>query len=252
MLGANRARVARRLKEAGIELAPRGAGRARPQKRRPTPPNLCAVLEKLYLRDRLSCREISKRLDLPEKTIQDRLRACGIAMRTRGWSNREDRVSPPIEEVERLYLVLDLSAEEAGRRLGCSRGIILRMAHEQGWPVRLGGPPSDRDPAEIELVEVLYADPKVSDALERHGVPRVAPGAAICERFPTPVRLTSGLLRELYTDCGLASSHIELLTGQPRKTIIRALGAAGVVLRPPGGRAPFLQRWRAERRHRRE
>lgn len=248
LLGVDRPRLARQLQAAGIELSPRGAGRARPQMRRPAPPNVCAVLEKLYVGDRLTAREISTRLDLSEKTVQDRLRECGIAMRTRGWANREDRVCPPIEEVKRLYLELDLSAQEVGRRLGCSRGIILRMAHEQGWPVRLGGSPSDRGPVEIELVEALYADPEVGQVLDRYRVPRVAPGAPIHERFPTPVALVPELLRELYCACGLATSHIELLTGQPRTTVIRALVAAGVELRPPGGRTPFLRRWRELRR----
>lgn len=248
LLGINRARVTQRLKAAGIEPPRRGAGRARPHVRLPSPPNLCALLERLYLEERLTAREISKRIEMSEKAVQDRLRDCGIAMRTRGWANREDRVSPPIEEVERLYLGLELPAEEVGRRLGCSRGIVLRVAHEQGWPVRLGGPVSDQDPAEIELIQALYADAQVSEVLKRHGVPEVAAGAPIHERFPTPFGLSPDLLRELYSDCGVAGSHIELLTGQPRTTVTRALVAAGVMLRPSGGRTPFVRRWRASGR----
>lgn len=248
LLGVDRRQVARRLEGAGIVLSPRGTGRPRPHLRRPDPRNLCILLEQLYVGRRLTAKQIAERLDLSEKAVQGRLRECGIPMRTRGWANREDRTSPPIEEVERLYVDLELPAEEVGRRLGCSRGIILRMAHDLGWPVRLGGPPPEQGPTEIELVEALYADPAVRQVLEQHGVPRVAPGGPIWERFPTRVVLTPELLRQLYCKCGVATTHIELLTGQPRATVIRALVAADVVLRPPGGRTPFLRRWRAERR----
>jgi hypothetical protein len=43
----------------------------------------------------------------------------------------------------------------------------------------------------------------------------------------------------------LSTFHIELLTGQPSDTVRRILLDAGVTLRPPGGRSPFLRRCRA-------
>lgn len=71
-----------------------------------------------------------------------------------------------------------------------------------------------------------------------------SPGGPITARFPGPVTLTGDLLRTLYTGCGLTARHIELLTGQPAETIRRALRAAGVRARPPGGRSPFARRVR--------
>jgi hypothetical protein len=126
--------------------------------------------------------------------------------------------------------------------VGACRATVLRSVHDLGLPVRAGGPPGLCSP-EIELVEALYADPLVRAVLACHGVPRVPAEAPIWGRFPVPVRLHRELVSDLYCGCGLSSSQIELLTGQPSQTVRRFLRAAGIALRPPGGRSPFLLRW---------
>ena len=68
------------------------------------------------------------------------------------------------------------SAEEIGRILGVSRGIVLRTAHDQGLPVRMDGPPPSHGPTEIELINALYGSADVQRVLTRHGLRQVPPG----------------------------------------------------------------------------
>ena len=84
----------------------------------------------------------------------------------------------------------------------------------------------------------------VRRALSRHGIPRRPAGGPIWQRFPVPLAVSPQLAEELYVQCGLAARHIELLTGQPTQTVLRLLKAHGIARRPPGGRAPFMRRWR--------
>jgi hypothetical protein len=81
--------------------------------------------------------------------------------------------------------------------------------------------------------------------LDARDVPRVPPGGSIWQRFPDPVPLNSPLVKDLYWGCGAGLSHIELLTGQPAMTVRGFMRRAGLPLRHPGGRTPFLRRWRA-------
>lgn len=239
-----RQRVGRMLRSAGVPVKPRGAGRQRPATRSGGP-DLDAAMEDLYLRVRLSPARIGELTGIAARTVRDRLRARGVPMRTRGRCNREDRLSVPAAALAAMYVRSGLPAREVGEMYGVSHRIVLRAAHDEGLPVRVGGPPPPGGPAEIELIEALYADRAVHVALQRHGLPEVPPGGPIWQRFPVPLRVTSELAEELYVSCGLGSRHIELLTGQPAETVRRELTASRVRLRHAGGRSPFLRRWRA-------
>jgi hypothetical protein len=111
--------------------------------------------------------------------------------------------------------------------------------------VRVGGPPPQQGPTEIELIEALYADRQVRLCLDRHGICRVPPGGPIWQRFGIPVPVGPELAVQLYESCGLGLRHIELLTGQPAETVRSLLRGRGVTLRPRSGGSPFLRRWRA-------
>jgi hypothetical protein len=199
----------------------------------------------MYEAGRLGSPQIAAILGMPERTVRDRLRRYGITVRTRGGWNREDRRTLPADVLDDLYTQLGLTADEAGRRLGTSRGIVLRSAHALGIPVRVGGIVQMPGPDQIELVEALYADPLIAEVLDIHGIQRVPPGAPIWARFPDPVPLTTPLVKDLYWACGTGLTHIELLTGQPAMTVRGFMRRAGIPLRHPGGRTPFLRRWRA-------
>jgi hypothetical protein len=199
----------------------------------------------LYEDARLSSRQIAAIVGMPERTVRDRLRRYGITPRTRGGWNREDRVTVPAHVLEALYAELGLTAAEVGERVGMSANTVLRSAHAWGVPVRSGGAVPLAEPEEIQLLIALYADPVVGAALTAHGIHRVPAGGPVSQRFPAPMPLTSVLVKDLYWGCGVGLNHIELLTGQPAESVRGFMRRAGIPLRQPGGRTPFLRRWRA-------
>jgi hypothetical protein len=201
-------------------------------------------MARLYQVYRMPSTQIAELAGISEWAVLSRLRARGVPIRTRGRNNREDRTAISPDELTALYLQAQLSADEAGSLLGVSRKVVLRSAHEQGLPVRVGGAPPSRGPSEIELLAALYADPQVRRVLDRHSVPVVPQPGPIWERFPTQQPLTADLVADLYEDCGLNTHHIELLTGRPAAAVAAVLRASGVKLRPAGGRSPFMRRWR--------
>jgi hypothetical protein len=243
----SRQRVTRALHRAGVPVKPRGSGRRRlPRCAGAAVPD--ALLADLYLHHRLTCGQISELTQIPARTVQDRLRAHGVRLRTRGRFNREDRLAVDPEILAEAYLRAGLTSDEVGKLLGVSRGVVLRSAHDEGLPVRMGGPAPSRGPTEIELITALYADADVQQVLARHGLPTVPPGGPVWRRFPIPARLSPDLAEELYVSCGIGVHHIELLTGQPADTVRKLLHAAGITLRPAGGRSPFMRRWRISQR----
>lgn len=242
IVGISRQRVGRLLSKAGVPVKPRGAGR-----RRQFDPKLAALTDvavNLYLGSNRTSGQISAMIGVPERTIRDRLRARGVRMRTRGGVNREDRATVPVEALAQLYVHAGLSATETGKHLGVPGRVVLRTAHDQGLPVRIGGPEPRRGPSEIELIDALYADPLVQRALSRHGIAPRPAGGSIWQRFSVPVHVGPELAKELYVSCGLGLRHIELISGQPAETVRALLHAQEITLRSPGGRSPFMRRWR--------
>jgi transposase len=242
IVGISRQRVGRLLNRSGVPVKPRGAGRRRPPDAEQAA--LTDLMERLYQQLGLSSGLISALTGIPERTVRDRLQARGVRIRTRGRWNRQDRLTVPADTLADLYLRAGLSAAEAGKRLGVSGRVVLRAAHDQGLPVRIGGPAPRRGPVEIELVDALYADPAVRQVLARHHITSRPAGGPIWRRFPVPLTVGPELAQELYVSCGLSLRHIELLTGQPAETIRDLLHAHGVSLRRAGGRSPFMRRWR--------
>lgn len=247
LAGLGRQRVTRALHRAGVPLRPRGAGRLRPVRRLDDPPGLPQLMAELYEAGRLSSRQVAAITGLPERTVRDRLRRYGIQARSRGRWNREDRRTLPAETLRTLYEQQGMTAGEVGELVGASRNTVLRSAHALGVPVRTGGAVPVSGPHEIELVRALYEDDLVAPVLRAHDIPRVPPGGPIWARFPAPVPLSAPLVKDLYWHCGTGLHHIELLTGQPAMTVRGFMRREGISLRHPGGRTPFLRRWRAGR-----
>jgi hypothetical protein len=244
LTGLDRQRVTRTLHRAGVALRPRGAGRFRPLRRTHDLPGLPQLMTELYQVARLSSPQIAALTGLPERTVRERLRRYGIRTRSRGKWNREDRRTVPAETLRDLYEQLGMTAAEVGKLIGTSRDTVLRSAHAFGVPVRTGGAVPLSGPDQIELVRALYEDDLIASALDAHDIPRVLPGGPIWQRFPEPVPLNTPLVKELYWHCGAGLSHIELLTGQPAMTVRGFMRREGIPVRHPGGRTPFLRRWR--------
>jgi hypothetical protein len=240
--GVDRQRITRLLHEAGVAVTPGGVGRS--PRRTAEDDRLDALMARLYQEQRMPSSQIAVLLGIPDSAVLSRLRTRGVAIRTRGRNNREDRVTVSPGDLTELYLRAGLSADEVGRLLAVSRRIVLRAAHDHGLPVRMGGAPPSRGPTEIELLAALYGDPEVRRVLDLHGVPVVQEPGPIWERFPVPHPLTAALVTDLYEGCGLSSQHIELLTGKPAAAVRAVLRASAVPLRPAGGRSPFMRRWR--------
>jgi hypothetical protein len=240
LTGLDRQRVTRALHRARVPLRPRGAGRLRPVRRPSDPAGLPRLMTELYEVHRLSSRQIGAITGLPKRTVRDRLHRYGVQIPSRGGWNREDRRTIPAAVLRDLYEQLGLTAAEVGRLIGASGSTVLRSAHDLGVPVRTGGAVPLPGPDEIELVRALYADDLIASVLRAHDIPQVPPGGPIRERFPRPVPL----VKDLYWSCGAGLNHIELLTGQPAMTIRGFMRRAGITLRHPGGRTPFLRRRR--------
>jgi len=122
--------------------------------------------------------------------------------------------------------------------------VMADLTQEHQVPVTRVASPSSRGPSEIELLTALYADSEVRQVLDKHGIPVATLAGPVWKRFPGPQPLTAGLVSDLYEGCGLSLHNIELLTGRPAAAAGAVLRASGVTLRPPGGRSPFMERWR--------
>ena len=247
LTGFDRQRVTRALHRAGVPVRSRGVGRLRPVRRRTDPPDLGQLITELYETAKLSSRQIATVTGVPERTVRDRLRRYGIRARSRGGWNREDRRMVPTETLRGLYERMGMTAAEVGEVVGASRWIVLRSAHDLGVAVRTGGAVPLSGPHEIELVRALYEDDLIASVLRGHDIPHVPPGQPIWCRFPEPMPLSAPLVKDLYWHCGASLTHIELLTGQPAMTVRGFMRREGIPRRHPGGRTPFLQRWRTGR-----
>jgi hypothetical protein len=246
LTGLDRQRVTRMLRRAGVPLRPRGAGRFRPVRRTADPPGLPQFMAELYEVARFSSGQIAVITGIPERTVRDRLRRYGIRARSRGGWNREDRRMVPAGTLLDLYEKQGMTADEVGELTSVSRHTVLRSAHALGIPVRTGGAVPLSGPDQIELVRALYEDDLIASVLNAHDIPRVLPDGPIWQRFPEPVPLSTPLVKELYWHCGAGLSHIELLTGQPAMTVRGFMRREGIPVRHPGGRTPFLRRWRTQ------
>ena len=220
-LGPTGARITRLLREAGIMVKPRGAGRQL-TRRTTESMRLDDLMELLYSEQRMSTTQIAEFTGIPDHAVLYRLRDRGVPIRTRGRNSREDRTVVSEEALAAAYVNTELSATEAGKLLGVSGRIVLRSAHDQGMPVRVGGAPPSRGPSEIELLASLYASSEIRRVLDHYGVPVVETPGSICERFPAPRPLSEALVADLYEGCGLSLRQIELVTGRPQRRRRRA------------------------------
>lgn len=245
-LGIDRQRVTQILRDRGIALAPRGAGRRRPLKVDGAITE--GMLRHLYVDRQMSSVDIGRGLGISDRLVRSRLKMWGIQTRTRGQFNRFDRGDVDPDDLWPLYIDKEWSASAVGEELGVSGNIVLRSAHTSGLPVRAGGSHRPSEAYDIILIDALYEDPEVSRVLISYRIPFVRDAGPLWERFPVPVDLTPELLYDLYNTCGLSAFHIELLTGSPTPTILRRLGDFGIERRGRGGRSPFMRRWQAKRR----
>ncbi len=204
-------------------------------------------IEQLYVLERWTLASIAEAVGVSVPPVRRHLRSAGVEITPRSGTQRGDRQEAPLEEVRRLYVDQGHSAEQTGEALEVQLGVVLRTGHDHGLPIRPGG--TSIVPAEVRLIEALYADDEVRGVLERHGVPRRPPLGGIAVRFPEPVPLTPQLVADLYDAAGCSTTQIELLTGQSRTFVEDRMRKWDIPLRGPhGGLSPALNRYRRARR----
>ena len=244
-LGMDRQRVARVLRLGGIALSPRGAGRPRGPTQALFSATARELLTDLYIRERRSTAEIGN-LFHTWKHGAVAFAEQGIRVARRG-ANREDRKTPRIDHIEKLYLQGELSAAEVARKVGCSSRIVLRLIHDMGWPVRVGGRALRHGPEDIELICALYSDTLVAAVLLHHGIPEVRTGRT--DLATVPITIDSHA-----SDGSRVVRHLWSLNSPDRvvdRPAVRHRRVAASTHRRSArarkdGRSPFLKRWRAE------
>ena len=198
-----------------------------------------------YVADEWPLWRIADKLGRSGYRVRAQLVSAGVAIVQRGGVSRQDRAEVPPQQVKQLFVVEGLTAEQSGDTLGVASGLVLRSGHSYGLPIRPGGA-APLVPADVLLIEDLYADDLVRTVLDGHRLPRRAPTGGRALRFPEPVALTQELVRDLYQQAGCSSTHIELLTGQSAVTVRRRMGDWGIRLRG-APTSPFLRPVRAAR-----
>ncbi len=197
--GTDRQRITRMLRKAGITVKPYGAGRRRAAEDE----RLDQLMARLYRDERMPSPQIARLTGVSERTVRDRLRARGVPLRTRGRHNREDRTAISPGDLTTLYVQDGLSAAEIGKMLGVSRKIVLRSAHDQGLPVRVGGPPPASGPSEIELLRRLLrrhrSQPRPGAARRPRGHPGRADLGTLRHTAPADCRTYHRPVRRLWT-----------------------------------------------------
>ncbi|MGB4758425.1 MAG: hypothetical protein WBP26_00005 [Candidatus Saccharimonadales bacterium] len=137
-----------------------------------------------------------------------------------------------------------LSMAEVGVRLGLTSSTISKALHVARIPVR-GNAVAHRDRSGRLLVDDLYADREVLNALLEYGVhvPQEWSEAGPFTVY-APLPLPAGLLDRLYSDIGLSAQHIALLCGVGVGAVSSQLARHGIARRPAHTPSPWNQRRR--------
>ena len=180
-------------------------------------------------------------------TVNTWLAAAGVPVKPRTAREHRKHLDPAL--IAELYQEREWSSAQIAAHQDTTVNQVLRTLHDHDIPMRPGGTPPrrpDNDHVDPRLT-ALYTDPEITALLRRHRIPRRNRPGTITERFPTEIPITARFLREAYLDIGLATTHIEQLTGQPAEKILNQLRLHAIPVRPPG-LSPWLQRQRQHRR----
>ena len=151
---------------------------------------------------------------------------AGIPVKPRTSREHRKHLDPVL--IAELYQEREWSSAQIAAHQDVTVNLVLRTLHDHGVPVRRGGP-------------------QITALLRRNRIPgRNQPGT-ITERRPTAAPVTKAFLREAYVDIGLATTHIEQLTGQPMERILSLMHAHAIPVRPPSF-SPWLVRQRQQSR----
>lgn len=167
-----------------------------------------ATLERLYVDERLSTREISEKLDCGRRTVTNWLYRLGV---------KEPSGNKPYhdaEQMENLYVEQEMSAEEIARMWGCSDMTVQRWVMRHGLSRPRVDPNEDAQWRDKEKLRELYFEEGLThkEIGERLGCKQSTVTKWINEfdlqkERPTPWK-DEETLKELYHEEGLTTEEI--------------------------------------------
>ena len=122
----------------------------------------------------------------------------------------------PEAELANLYTNQQLPISELAEHFNTSKLRISRNLENYKIPVRTRN-------VSMVILDQLYRDPLVLEALEAHNVPLQPEKGSLAERFGTPQPINQALTTHLYKKVGLSTRQVELVTGIPQRTLLRHL-----------------------------
>ncbi len=219
----SRGQVALDLKAYGIPIRPRSV--PPPEGR---PPMTKALLGDLYRDKGWSAARIAKETGYGTDAVRAALSRHEIPARTVTVGPESALTRGELERlhhrqgltIAQIATQLDTYPHRISKR-AAELGVVMRKLHSSvGASLPVGGE---------ERLRALYARPDVTSVLKRHGVPRRnAAGERVHE-----IALHRRLLADLYTGAGLSSVEIGLLLARSSASVMRALRAEEIPLRPP-------------------
>jgi transposase-like protein len=200
--------------------------------RRPEPQKLPPPLEldkttltELYVSRRLGDDAIGLTYGVPAYRVTMRRRELGVHRPPAPPPHPEPPVMPPLAVLHRWYVTEGRTLEQ--------------IAHQHHTS------PHKRDgDRALRRLTALYQDPDVTALLRQHRIPERPVAGTITQRFPTPTPISRSFLTTAYGEIGLATAHIEQLTGQPAERILQLLHDRNIPVRPSGSQSPWLRRQR--------
>ena len=195
-------------------------------------------LKNKYLVEKQTILAIAEHYGTTHSTIRDWLERIDvtIGIDRPGTANRRDR-DLTRDQLKRMYLKEELTAAEIAAQIGVTKKVVLTMLHENGIALRPSGARRPGNP--VPLLDQLYNDASITEALTRHAIPLVTTYGNSNQRFPELPALTGELLEDLYNHCGLSIQMISLLVGHGEASIRSHMRNTNVSIREGRSRAPW-------------
>ena len=204
------------------------------------------MLHRWYVDQGRTLEQIARGQHTSKGVVRAWLTDAGIPVKPRTSREHRKHLDPVL--IAELYQEREWSSAQIAAHQDVTVKLVLRTLHDHGVPVRRGGPPPRHPVDDVDpRLTALYADPEITALLRRHRIPRRNRPGTITERFPTAAAVTEAFLRKAYLDVGLATTHIEQLTGQPMERILSLMRAHAIPVRPPSF-SPWLVRQRQQSR----
>ena len=189
--------------------------------------------------------QIAGRQHTSKGVVREWLTGAGIPVKPRTSREHRKHLDPVL--IAELYQESEWSSAQIAAQKDVTVNLVLRTLHDRGVPVRRGGPPPRHPADEVEPRLTPVHRPRDHRAPAAPPHPASQSAGHHHRALPHSRPVTEALLREAYVDIGLATTHIEQLTGQPMERILSLMRAHAIPVRPPSF-SPSLVRQREQSR----